>query len=129
MDEYDGANFGNSVVFVMDAARCLDFCQSPWWAIIVNIFRFTDKLREPVEARNALCLITVASNGRRRAFVATFERLEVCRMGTILIILLVLLLIGAVPSWPYSRSWGYYPSGLLGLVLLVVIILALVGRV
>jgi len=50
-------------------------------------------------------------------------------MGTILIILLVLLLIGAVPSWPYSRSWGYYPSGLLGLVLLVVIILALVGRV
>jgi len=50
-------------------------------------------------------------------------------MGTILIILLVLLLIGAVPSWPYSRSWGYYPSGLLGLVLLVVIVLALVGRI
>ena len=50
-------------------------------------------------------------------------------MGTILIILLVLLLIGAVPSWPYSRSWGYYPSGLLGLVLLLVIILALAGRV
>jgi Protein of unknown function (DUF3309) len=50
-------------------------------------------------------------------------------MGTILIILLVLLLIGAVPSWPYSRSWGYYPSGLLGLVLLVVIILAVVGRI
>jgi hypothetical protein len=49
-------------------------------------------------------------------------------MGTILIILLILLLIGAVPTWPYSRSWGYYPSGLLGLVLLVVIILALVGR-
>ncbi len=50
-------------------------------------------------------------------------------MGTILIILLVLLLIGAVPSWPHSRNWGYYPSGLLGLVLLVVIILVLVGRV
>jgi len=50
-------------------------------------------------------------------------------MGTILIILLVLLLIGAVPSWPYSRSWGYYPSGLLGLILLVVIVLTLVGRV
>jgi hypothetical protein len=49
-------------------------------------------------------------------------------MGTILIILLVLLLIGAAPSWPYSRSWGYYPSGLLGLVLLVVIVLALTGR-
>jgi hypothetical protein len=49
-------------------------------------------------------------------------------MGTILIIVLILLLIGAVPTWPYSRSWGYYPSGLLGLVLLIVIILALVGR-
>ncbi len=50
-------------------------------------------------------------------------------MGTILIILLVLLLLGAVPSWPYSRSWGYFPSGLLGVVLLIVIILALTGRV
>jgi hypothetical protein len=49
-------------------------------------------------------------------------------MGTILIILLILLLIGAVPTWPYSRGWGYYPSGLLGLVLLIVIILALLGR-
>jgi Protein of unknown function (DUF3309) len=49
-------------------------------------------------------------------------------MGTILIILLILLLIGAVPSWPYSRSWGYYPSGLLGIILLIVIILLLTGR-
>ena len=49
-------------------------------------------------------------------------------MGTILIVLLILLLIGAVPSWRHSRSWGYYPSGLLGLMLLVVIILALTGR-
>jgi hypothetical protein len=49
-------------------------------------------------------------------------------MGTILIILLILLLIGAVPSWPYSRGWGYYPSGLLGIILLVVIILLLTGR-
>jgi hypothetical protein len=49
-------------------------------------------------------------------------------MGTILIVLLILLLIGAVPSWPHSRNWGYYPSGLLGVILLVVIILALTGR-
>ena len=49
-------------------------------------------------------------------------------MGTILIVLLILLLIGAVPSWPHSRSWGYYPSGLLGVILLVVIILALTGQ-
>ena len=50
-------------------------------------------------------------------------------MGTILIILLVLLLLGALPTWPYSGSWGYYTSGGLGLVLLIVVILALTGRV
>jgi hypothetical protein len=49
-------------------------------------------------------------------------------MGTILIILLILLLIGAAPSWPYSRGWGYYPSGLLGVILLILIILLLTGR-
>jgi hypothetical protein len=46
-------------------------------------------------------------------------------LSTIIIILLVLLLIGAIPSWPYSRSWGAYPSGILGVVLVIVIILVL----
>ncbi len=50
-------------------------------------------------------------------------------MFTILIIILILLLIGALPTWPYSSGWGYYPTGGLGLVLLIVIILALMGRV
>jgi hypothetical protein len=50
-------------------------------------------------------------------------------MGTILIILLILLMLGAVPTWPYNRTWGYYPSGLLGLVLLIVIILVLLERI
>jgi hypothetical protein len=50
-------------------------------------------------------------------------------MSTILLIILVLLLIGALPTWPYSTSWGYYPSGGLGLVLVIVLILALMGRV
>lgn len=49
-------------------------------------------------------------------------------MVTILIVLLVLMLLGAAPAWPYSRSWGYFPSGGLGLVLLVVVILLLTGR-
>jgi Protein of unknown function (DUF3309) len=49
-------------------------------------------------------------------------------MLTILVVLLVLLMIGAVPAWPYSRGWGYFPSGGLGLVLLVVVILLLTGR-
>jgi len=44
-------------------------------------------------------------------------------MGTILIIILILLLLGALPTWPYSSGWGYYPSGGLGLVLLVVVVL------
>ena len=50
-------------------------------------------------------------------------------MGLILVIILVILLIGAVPSWPYSRGWGYYPSGGIGLVLLIVLILLLLGRI
>jgi hypothetical protein len=50
-------------------------------------------------------------------------------MGLILLIILILLLIGAVPTWPYSRGWGYYPSGGLGLVLLIIIILLLLGRI
>ncbi|MBV9347126.1 MAG: DUF3309 family protein [Pseudolabrys sp.] len=50
-------------------------------------------------------------------------------MSTILIIILILLLIGALPSWGYSRNWGYYPGGGLGLILLIVIILALMGRI
>lgn len=50
-------------------------------------------------------------------------------MMTILIILVVLMLLGAVPAWPHSRSWGYGPSGGLGLVLLIVVILALTGRI
>jgi hypothetical protein len=49
--------------------------------------------------------------------------------GTILLILLVLLLIGALPAWPHSRAWGFYPSGGLGLVLLIVALLLLVGRI
>ncbi|WP_340160026.1 DUF3309 domain-containing protein [uncultured Hoeflea sp.] len=50
-------------------------------------------------------------------------------ISTLLIIILIVLLIGAVPTWPHARSWGYGPSGILGLVLLVVIILSLMGRI
>ena len=49
-------------------------------------------------------------------------------LGTVILILLILMLIGAFPTWPHSRSWGYYPSGGLGLVLVVVVILLLLGR-
>ena len=50
-------------------------------------------------------------------------------MGTILLVILVLLVIGAIPSWPYSTGWGYYPSGGLGLILVIVLILVLMGRI
>jgi hypothetical protein len=50
-------------------------------------------------------------------------------MGTILLIILVLLLVGALPTWPYSSGWGYYPSGGLGLILLVLLILLVMGRI
>ena len=50
-------------------------------------------------------------------------------MITILIIILLLLAVGALPSWPYSSGWGYYPSGGLGLVLVIVVILLLLGRI
>jgi hypothetical protein len=50
-------------------------------------------------------------------------------MGTILIVLLILLLLGAIPTWPYSAGWGYYPSSGLGLILVIVIILVVLGRI
>ena len=50
-------------------------------------------------------------------------------LGTILIIVVILLLLGVLPTWPHSRSWGYYPSGGLGLILLILVVLLLSGRV
>ena len=50
-------------------------------------------------------------------------------MGLILLIILVVLLMGALPAWPHSRSWGYYPSGILGTVLVIVVILVLLGQI
>jgi hypothetical protein len=50
-------------------------------------------------------------------------------LSTILIVVLILLLIGALPTWPYSTGWGYYPGGGLGLILIIVLVLALSGRI
>lgn len=50
-------------------------------------------------------------------------------LGTILIIILILVLIGALPTWPYSRGWGYAPGGVLGAILVIVLILMLLGRI
>lgn len=50
-------------------------------------------------------------------------------LGTILLIILILLVIGALPTWPYSQGWGYYPTGGLGLVLIIILVLLLMGRI
>lgn len=49
-------------------------------------------------------------------------------LGTVLLVVLILMLLGALPAWPYSRGWGYYPSGIFGTVLLIIVILLLLGH-
>jgi hypothetical protein len=60
---------------------------------------------------------------------ALLRQLETAMLGTILLIILVLAVLGALPTWGYSRGWGYVPSGGLGLVLVIVIVLVLIGRI
>ena len=50
-------------------------------------------------------------------------------LGTILLVILILMLLGSLPTWPHSRSWGYYPSGGLGLLLIILVVLLLLGRI
>jgi hypothetical protein len=50
-------------------------------------------------------------------------------MSTILLVILILVLLGALPTWPYSRNWGYFPSGILGLIVVILIIMAVMGRI
>ena len=71
---------------------------------------------------------TAASRLLRRG-LHPYPLMGAAMLSTVLIVLLILLLLGAIPSWPYSRGWGYGPSGLLGIVLIVILILALTGRV
>jgi hypothetical protein len=75
-----------------------------------------------IQGWNIAAIWTLAREGD------AFEK-EEKSMGMILIIIVILVLVGALPTWPHSKSWGYYPSGGLGLVLLIVIILLLMGRI
>jgi len=66
----------------------------------------------------------------RRHIDATSAKEDFCMsLGTILLIVLILLLIGAIPAWPYSTGWGYGPSGALGVILVIVVVLLLMGRI
>lgn len=66
---------------------------------------------------------------RARAQEGLSRRETRMTLGTILLIVLILILLGAIPAWPYSRGWGYYPSGTIGVVLVVVLVLLLLGYV
>jgi hypothetical protein len=62
------------------------------------------------------------------AGLVQLRKLNPMSLGTILLIVLIIVLIGAIPTWPYSRGWGYYPSGGVGIVVLILIVLLLLGR-
>jgi len=95
-----------------------------WEETVAPNALFQHKWLEPLKlkcfAGNPSALPVFPSHWTRRNFQM---------LGTILIVVLLLLLLGAWPAWPHSRSWGYYPSGTLGLVLVIVLVLALVGRI
>ncbi len=74
-----------------------------------------------------LCSVVEAEHYRATAVGLAFGD-PLMPLGTILLVILILLLIGAVPSWPHSRGWGYGPSGILGVVLVIVVIMLLMGR-
>ena len=88
--------------------------------------------KEPDEACGPGALGTIS---RRRVFeqgsytAGYKQRRAIMSLGTILLIILILILLGALPTWPYSSGWGYYPSGGIGLILVIVLILVLLGRI
>jgi len=80
----------------------------------------------------AAMTIAAGASNRNSVFAARHfiqQRSLAMTLGTILVIVLILILIGAIPNWGYSRSWGYGPSGIVGVVLVVVLILLLMGRI
>ena len=92
------------------------------------------RLPGPPPARNPVrnecvesCTLKVWEREQRPFGRASFGGVHM-DLGTVLIIVLILLLIGAIPRWGYSRSWGYGPSGLVGIILIIVLVLALTGR-
>lgn len=72
--------------------------------------------------------LTAPCAPRHRTVTRTAHEEHAMPIGTILLIILILILVGALPSWPYSRGWGYYPSGIVGIIVVVLIVLLLMGR-
>jgi len=74
-------------------------------------------------------LIRVRGYGRPASFNSSLSKEVSIMLGTILLILLIIMVVGSVPTWPHSRNWGYFPSGGIGLILIVLIVLIFLGRV
>lgn len=72
-------------------------------------------------------LLNLKRRGSHEKIDHYIKRLKM--LGIIILVLLVLLVVAAIPSWPYSRSWGYYPSGIIGLIFIIILILVLTGRI
>jgi hypothetical protein len=87
----------------------------------------SDRLAFQPGAGTILCKLAFGS-GRKRLSGLRAGEVSIMSLGTIILIILILMLLGAIPSWPHSRGWGYGPSGALGVVLIIVIILLLTGR-
>jgi hypothetical protein len=91
-----------------------------------------NRIRQPVNTAAAkdLSMTRFSPEHRVSIFPKAYYKISVTEktMSTILLIVLLLLLIGALPAWPYSRAWGYYPSGGLGLIMVVLLVLVLAGR-
>jgi hypothetical protein len=95
----------------------------------LELKRVGDRGCSPEKARNFRNFRHEGGTGNPPRCSFLISRKEFQMLGTILIVVLLLLLLGAWPSWPHSRAWGYYPSGTLGLVLVIVLVLALLGRI
>jgi hypothetical protein len=84
-----------------------------------------------LNAREEARRLAVCANARtpERGRSNFYKTRETSVLGTILLIILILILIGSLPTWPYSAGWGYYPSSGLGLVVIIILILVLMGRI
>jgi hypothetical protein len=78
-------------------------------------------------AGTILCKLAFGSGRKRQSDLRAGE-VSIMPLGTIILVILILLLLGSIPSWPHSREWGYGPSGILGFILIIVVILLLTGR-
>lgn len=81
-------------------------------------------------SRGNVLLLAVSRESEPQPTVAHLrERSEDMTVGTLLLVLLILVVVGALPTWPHSKNWGYYPSGALGVIVLVLLVLVFMGRV